>query len=571
MRLAKVLVIDDQFGGSFDERHNLCKAYRLSDVTGDDPNRITVTAPLAEAVFCSGQRVTSGHIENSLDVALEIAQGGWPDTDGVRWALCLLDLRFVSGPRRTDGTPAGLDEDDNFGLSVLRELQRVIPLLPVVVLSSREREEVIHACRELGASDFIQRHAFPAVPPDVLFTEKLRNFGLIEDPRGLIIGRSISLLRALAAARRAATGSGNILLLGESGTGKELFARYIHESSPRPDGPYKVFDAFATAESLQEDVLFGHERGAFTGALRERRGVFEEADGGTLFIDEVGNIGETLQSRLLRPIESRTVARQGSTREVRVSLQLVLATNKSLQEHARTGRFKEDLLNRIDAFSIKLPALRERREDISPLAVALLERLCKENDLRWPRYIDDHAMRRLTENDWADGNVRALRNTLERAAKNHREAEILVASDLEFLPSPVSIQSVPLSAPMDRPMEFEARASDYNELFASWEPFQRSIAVQLCERLGAALAVTARRVPSDGSMRANLAGAVGCLLGKKVTTLEAADFVKRVVRFDVSAAEELAAKRPLFAEALRQTLRARPRSASRRPSVTGAQ
>jgi DNA-binding NtrC family response regulator len=566
MTLPKVLVIDDQFSGSFELRHNLCKAYRLHDTTGDDSTPIGLQAPLANAVFCAGQRSTPERVENSIDVALDAVRSGWPDAAGMRWALCLLDLRFVSGPRDAAGAPTGTDDDDNFGLEILRELKRVFPVLPVVVLSSRYRSEVIHQCRELGAADFIQRHEIGAIPPDILFKEKLHNFGLIEDRRGVIVGHSIALLRTLAAARRAATGSGNILLLGESGTGKELIARYIHESGPRPDGPYKVFDAFGTAESLQEDVLFGHERGAFTGALRDRRGIFEEADGGTLFIDEVGNIGEGLQSRLLRPIETRIVARQGSTREIPVSLQLVLATNKSLHEHARTGRFKDDLLNRIDAFSIRLPPLRERRDDIPLIAAALLERLCLENGLRWPRQIEESAMQRLVEQEWRDGNIRALRNTLERAAKNNREAEILVAADLEFLGTQPA-QLAPAEPPAESLSGLHAPPASYDTLFGSWDALQRATALQLCERLNAALIATARRTPGNGSMKANLAGAVGCLLGRKMTTLEAADFVKRVLRFDIAVTEELSARHPLLAEAQQQSFRMRPRAPSRSPTA----
>ncbi|HEY0466831.1 MAG TPA: sigma 54-interacting transcriptional regulator [Polyangiaceae bacterium] len=563
MKLPKVLVIDDQFSGSLQQRHNLCKAYRLNDVTGDDLQPFLVEAPLVDAVFSSAQHVRDNRVENSIDVGLEAARAGWPNAEGTRWALCLLDLRFVSGARGPGGMPTGQEGDDDFGLEMLRELQRVFPLLPVVILSSRDRTEVIQACRELGASDFIQRHDLGFVPPDVVFKEKLHHFGLLEDIRGVIVGRSVALLRALAAARRAATGSGNILLLGESGTGKELFARYVHDSGPRPDGPYKVFDAFGTAESLQEDVLFGHERGAFTGASRERRGVFEEADGGTLFVDEVGNIGENVQSRLLRPIEARTVTRQGGSREITVSLQLVLATNKALHEHARTGRFKDDLLNRIDAFSIKLPALRERREDVPAIAMALLERLCVENGLRWPRRIEPQAMQKLIDHEWRDGNIRALRNTLERAAKNHREAEIVVASDLDV------VESIEVVTTTERAETTEEGAAaprlpiGYDALLGSWNSLQRTTALQMCERLGAALAATARRSPADGAMRSNLAGAVGCLLGRKVTTLEAADFVKRVLRFDVGIANEVAALQPLLGEAFEQSLRTRPRPSSR--------
>lgn len=171
-------------------------------------------------------------------------------------------------------------------------------------------------------------------------------------------------------------------------------------------------------------------------------------------------------------------------------------------------------------------------------------------------------MQRLVAHSWADGNIRALRNTLERAAKNHREAELLVATDLEFLAGETTV-AVPVGRPTEVPVTPELVPSDYDELFGSWSNLQRSTALHLCKQLVAALAATARRTAEDGSIHANLAGAVSCLLGRKATTLEAADLVKRIVRFDEGVAAEVAARETLFAEALRKTHRTRPRPVSR--------
>lgn len=565
-----ILVIDDLFGRSVRERRNLCKAYRLQDVTGDDPSPIPLSEePVARAVFCSGQHSATDRQENSVATILDAVRSGWPDTEGNRWSLCLLDLRFVSGLRGDDGICEGQEGDDDFGLLALGELQREFPQLPVVILSSRDRAEVIQKCRQLGACDFIQRHDATAKSAHAVLAKKLHDFGLITDTSGAIVGRSVPLLQALAAARRAATGSGNILLLGESGTGKELVARYIHDNSPLSQGPYKVFDAFGTAESLQEDLLFGHERGAYTGAQRERRGLFEEAQGGTLFIDEVGEISSAVQNRLLRPIESRTIARQGSSAAISLSFQLVLATNKDLDEHARTGQFKSDLLNRINAYTIWLPPIRERRDDIPLMATVLLERLCLEHGLRWPRHIDSDAMHRLVEYDWRDGNVRELRSTLERAAKDNRDGELLVAGDLTFPSTRGALLDSCRPSSAARGIPDSAKGNDeginhgYEELFGSWLPLQRNAATQLLVPLCAALRATARRNPGDGSARPNLAGAVGCLLGRKVSSVEAADFIKRIVRLDPDVADELGQRHPILAGAIEQALRARPASASR--------
>lgn len=564
MTLPRVLVIDDLFGSVVAERRNLCKVYRLVDTTGDDASPLDISNPVADAVFCSGQRLVSGSVENAVDVALDAVRRGWPSINGSRWALCLLDLRFVSGPALADGTREGRPGDDKFGLEVLRSLRQQVPQLPVVILSSRERSKVIEECRRLGASDFIQRHAEAATePPHAILSQKLWQFGLLEDQTGALVGRSLALLTVLASARRAATGAGSILLLGESGTGKELVAQYIHKHGLDPDGPYKVFHAFGTAEALQEDLLFGHEPGAFTGATRGRAGLFEEANGGTLFIDEVGDISASLQNRLLRPIESRVVSRQGSTEEIPVSLQLVLATNKSIDEHARTGHFKEDLLNRINAYTIELPSLRERREDIPLLANRLLESLCADNGARWPREIDHDAMHELLAREWKEGNVRELRNVLERAVKNNKDAEIVVVADLGIkapsVPGGRELALIPVSG-NDKPATdgvAELSVASYEILFGSWPTLQRGIAMRLAGPLVQALSITARRDAQDGGARVNLAGAVGCLLGRKVTTIEAADFIKRIWRFDEAVVDELCEKYPLLRDAVSHAVKSR--------------
>jgi DNA-binding NtrC family response regulator len=401
----------------------------------------------------------------------------------------------------------------------------------------------------------------------------LAEYGLLEDDRGLIVGRSIRLLQTLALARRGATGKGNILLLGESGTGKELLARYIHDKSPKARGPYRVFHAFGTAEPLQEDELFGHVRGAFTDAKTERAGLFEEASGGTLFIDEIGDISEVVQNKLMRPIEMRHVRRQGGNREKAVDVQLVLATNKQLDKHVATGLFKSDFLHRIDAFSITLPPLRDRREDIRILTERLLETLCHENAARWPRDIAPDAECALVTHDWRDGNIRELRNVLERMVKNNKDAEIVLADDIRFdaslaRRSDVAHASKALATNVDTAKTAGNRLASlqglppeasYKALHGAWPPLQREVARLFAGYLVSAIEATRKHRaggPPEGEL--NLTGAVSCLFGRQVSTVTAADFVKRILQFDETAQDKIFCEHPILREALRIASSHRP-------------
>lgn len=576
MTLPRLLVVDDQFGRFFDARRDLCAMYDLRDVTGDDSEPENVPHPQAEAVFCSGQIVGEGEVRNSVEVAIAAAGAGWPFGDGSRWALLLLDLRFVSGPLDPQGKPSGCARDDAFGLHILEHLKRQYPDLPVVILSSRERAEVIEDCRRLGAADFIQRHvSAEGQNPRRVLADKLREHGLLEDTRGIIVGRALPLLKALASARRAATGSGNILLVGESGTGKELLARYVHDHSPKAKGSYRIFHPFGTAETLQEDLLFGHVKGAFTDARTERAGLFEQANGGTLFIDEIGDIPEPLQNKLLRPIETRRVMQQGGNEEIELDIQLVLATNKALDDYVLTGRFKFDLLNRIRAYPITLPPLRERREDIALLIEQIVESLCREHGARWPRAIQREATEKLVAHDWREGNVRELRNVLERVVKDNKDSEIIVSGDIRFDGAVQPAAAKKIWIPMPNPGEpghvvgqpgwVRSVADiqiphDYQLLHGSWPLLQQETALLLARYLARAIEATRKRRPGgppDGEI--NMTGAVSCLLGQQVSTIKAADFVKRLLQFDEEDLEATFAAFPVLRETLTQALRIRPR------------
>lgn len=227
------------------------------------------------------------------------------------------------------------------------------------------------------------------------------------------IGDSAAAQNVREKLRAVAESDASVLILGASGTGKELAATIIHGLSARAGGTFVAIDGGALAEGLVESELFGHARGAYTGALTERRGLFEEADGGTLFLDEVGNAPLAIQARLLRALEAREVRRLGDNRRRSVNVRVLAATNRDLFDDVRAGRFREDLLYRLDVVRLELPSLSERREDIPLLAEHLFDEVCGR--LGRSVRLTDATEQALLEYDWP-GNVRELRNVVESAA-----------------------------------------------------------------------------------------------------------------------------------------------------------
>jgi DNA-binding NtrC family response regulator len=243
------------------------------------------------------------------------------------------------------------------------------------------------------------------------------------------------LRAALRLLERVAPTESTVLLTGESGTGKELFARALHALSPRRTGPWVAINCAAIPETLIENELFGHERGAFTGADRRQAGRFELAEGGTLFLDEVGELPLAVQGKVLRVIEERIFERVGGGKPQRADVRLVAATNRDLEAMAARGTFRADLLYRLNVFPIELPALRERAEDVPLLARHLIEEIAKRHRLAPPR-LEEDAAALLAREPWA-GNVRELGNLLERAVII-AEGTRLQANDLRPLLKPAS-------------------------------------------------------------------------------------------------------------------------------------
>jgi DNA-binding NtrC family response regulator len=303
------------------------------------------------------------------------------------------------------------------GLGVVEALRMWGERVPILMISGFGTVDTAVRALHLGADDFLTK----PVEPDVLsarVADLLARRPLLEadtpNPGGMV-GRSPKMREALAAIARVATGDTTVLVTGETGTGKELAARAVHDLSPRKRAPFIAVNCGALAEGVLESELFGHVRGAFTGAVRDRVGVFEAADGGTIFLDEIGEMSSALQQRLLRVLQEREVTRVGASRPAKVDVRVVAATNRDLAALVEQGRFREDLFYRLAVFPIALPPLRDRRADIPLLVEHALSALRTRRQGADRLACSPFAMRLLRAYDWP-GNVRHLFGVLERAA-----------------------------------------------------------------------------------------------------------------------------------------------------------
>jgi Nif-specific regulatory protein len=262
----------------------------------------------------------------------------------------------------------------------------------------------------------------------------------------LISGKSPSMAEVVETLRAAAPTRSTVLLLGESGVGKEVLARAIHRWSDRADGPFIAVNCVALTAELLESELFGHERGAFTGALAQKRGRFELAQGGTIFLDEIGDLDPKLQAKLLRALQEREFQRVGGTRDIRVDVRVIAATNRDLHHAMAERTFREDLYYRLAVVSVRVPPLRERREDISSLAEDLLARFARDLG-KGQLALSADALDRLQSSEWP-GNVRQLSNTIERAAVLAK-GPVIRATDLAMDASRSTPPPASLADPLD--------------------------------------------------------------------------------------------------------------------------
>jgi len=359
----------------------------------------SLRAMLRHALEAQGHTVVEARDQPEAEAALQRS----------RPAVVLSDLR--------------LPEGDGFG--VLRASKDLDPQLPVIVMTAYGSIQDAVAAMKEGALDFLAKPVDPdhlllmverALAQRRLATENLLLKEELAQRRGApqIVGDDPKLKQVSVTLHRAAATDTTVLLEGESGTGKELFARALHALSPRADGPFVAINCAAIPETLLETELFGHEKGAFTGAAARKPGKFELAHRGTLFLDEIGDLPLSLQAKILRVLEEKRFERVGGTLPLQVDVRVVAATNRNLKAAVAARQYREDLFFRLSVFPIVIPPLRERPEDISRLARFFIDRFCRDLNKK-PLVLSTAAEDELRHYAWP-GNVRELQNCIERAA-----------------------------------------------------------------------------------------------------------------------------------------------------------
>ena len=395
----------------------------------DDERNILLT--LNQALQLEGYKT---ELASSAEVALQAVQG--KAVDGV-----LLDVKMP----------------DCDGLTALERIKAIKPDLPVVMMSGHATIETAVKATQLGARDFLEK----PISRDrllVALRNALEHRAMAEEIAELratvgqfeMVGTSPVMERLYQLIRRIAPSEGRVLITGENGSGKELIARAIHQHSQRRKAPFVKLNCAAVPQELIESELFGHERGAFTGALGVRRGKFELAHQGTLFLDEVGDMPPAMQAKLLRVLQEGEFERVGGSETFKVDVRVIAATNKNLELEIGAGRFREDLYYRLNVVHIRCPPLRERREDIPSLAEAFLREACVKNGKR-PMQLSAEAIAALSGYSYP-GNVRELRNLVERLAILYDGPRISGNEAAQVLPRPAAATPPSLPVPSAEPV-----------------------------------------------------------------------------------------------------------------------
>ncbi len=331
------------------------------------------------------------------------------------------------------------------GMEFIKRMRQLAPKIPIILMTAHSSVEVAMEAIAAGAYDFVVKPLhFPQLNISMERALQLRRIE-VENQQlrtqvkssasfGGVIGKSRAMTAVFDLAKRVASSTATVLITGESGTGKEVVARAIHQAGNRKDGPFVAINCSAIPENLLESELFGYVKGAFTGAIDKKIGLFEEAEGGILFLDEIGDLNLSLQAKLLRVIQERKIKRIGENIFRPIDVRLLVATHKDLSKEVHEGRFREDLFFRLNVIPIKIPPLRERTEDIVPLAEHFVSKFSVQND-SVARTISRQALDHLLKMPWR-GNVRELENAIERAVVLSQDREIGVKDLIPFESSP---------------------------------------------------------------------------------------------------------------------------------------
>ncbi|EKO3693640.1 sigma-54-dependent Fis family transcriptional regulator [Vibrio metschnikovii] len=351
-------------------------------------------------------------LREALVDTLALAEYEWLEADSAEDALIKLKTHPVDIVV-SDVQMAGMG-----GLALLRNIKQHWPNVPVLLMTAYANIEDAVAAMKEGAIDYMAK----PFAPEVLLNMISRYAPVKSDDDGDAVVADEKSLKLLALAEKVARTDANVMVLGPSGSGKEIMSRYIHNASPRKDGPFIAINCAAIPDNMLEATLFGYEKGAFTGAVQACPGKFEQAQGGTILLDEISEMDLNLQAKLLRVLQEREVERLGSRKSIQLDVRVLATSNRDLKAYVKENKFREDLYYRLNVFPITWPALCERKGDIAPLATHLVERHCKKLGLPVPS-ISPAAMEKLHQYTWP-GNVRELDNVIQRALILSEQADI---------------------------------------------------------------------------------------------------------------------------------------------------
>ena len=411
-------------------------------------------------------------------VALTLGRMGLGSTP----AATLRDAQRLALAERFDLVLCDMRLPDGDGLDFLEWLQQRRPGLPCAVITAHGNVETAVRALKLGAFDFVAKPLDLAelrriVTSALKLAERSTGEGFtFQGPR--LLGQSAPMQQLRELIARVARSQAPVHIAGESGTGKELVARLVHLSGPRAESPFVAVNCGAIPAELMESEFFGHKRGAFTGAVADKKGLVQSADGGTLFLDEVADLPLHMQVKLLRVIQEKSVRPVGETAEQTVDVRLLSATHKNLSELVALGQFREDLFYRINVIELRVPSLRDRREDIAELAEHILIRLARRTGLDIPELASD--AREVLQHYAFPGNVRELENILERALTLCSDGQIR-AADLQLRPA---VGAAASAAALATPLAAAAlpRTTDEGPLGSQLESVERDAIVRALEQ-----------------------------------------------------------------------------------------